>query len=109
MSLTPKIWAFLCSCLLFCLIMLVAYIIRKCFKRRTSGDLNETSPSHVSVTFPIEDHMILQGTAISSPCEEYDASRDLPPSYTELFGEFDDGDCIHSVQNMKTHIKITQE
>ena len=53
--------------------------------------------------------MILQGTAISSPSEEYDASMDLPPSYTELFGEFDDGDCKHSVQNMKTQIKITQE
>ena len=54
-------------------------------------------------------HMILQGTAISSPSEEYDASRDLPPSYTELFGEIDDGDCKHSVQNIKTQIKITQE
>ena len=97
MSPSPKIWVFLCSCLLFCLIILVAYIIRKCFERRTSEDSNETSPCHVSVTFPIEDHMILQGTAISSPSEEYDASMDLPPSYTELFGEFDDGDFKQSL------------
>ena len=87
-------WLFIFSCCIFSIIVFIVCLIRRCYtvlrtiEESTSSQTNQRQ-SHISATFPIEDHMILQGNTVSSPSEEYDSSRDLPPSYEELFGDND--------------------